>query len=111
MLHQPRRAAYHNPLLLTQLSRELGLPNPAPTGPEADQPLVLEAYARYQTYAEQQIALGINLQTLVKPLLGLFAGMRGARQFRRTLSDTQSLRRNDPALLSQALDSLTLQAA
>lgn len=105
------RAAYHNPLILTQLSRELGLQDPAPADSDADQHLVLHAYAQYQRYAAEQIESGIKLQTLVKPLLGLFAGMRGARQFRRTLSDTQLLRKNDPNLLNEALACLSVQAA
>lgn len=102
------RAAYHNPLLLTQLSREMGLVEPEAS---TDQALVLQAYAQYQQYAQAQLQQDVNLQTLVKPLLGLFAGMRGARQFRRTLSDAKLLRGNDAGLLSQALDSVSLQAA
>lgn len=102
------RAAYHNPLLLTQLSREMGLVEPKAN---TDQDLVLQAYAQYQQYAKGQLQQEVNLQTLVKPLLGLFAGMRGARQFRRTLSDAKLLRSNDAGLLTQALDSLSLQAA
>jgi tRNA-dihydrouridine synthase A len=115
------RAAYHNPLLLMQLSRDLGLDrnldsNLDPildkeSAANTDQQRVLQAYAQYQAYAAEQLRGDVHLQSLVKPLLGLFTGMRGARQFRRTLSDTQLLRRNDAGLLSQALDSLLLQAA
>jgi tRNA-dihydrouridine synthase A len=53
-------------------------------------------------YTEQQMLLGVPLRVMVRPLLGLFAGRQGARQWRRLLSDSQFLKDAKPELLEQA---------
>src|SRR5690606_11645852 len=73
------RAAYQNPEIL------LGV-DPLTTGeaaPAADGFAALDAYIPYVAEALQR---GVRLHSLVRPLLGLFPGRRGARLFRRHLS-------------------------
>jgi len=72
------RAAYQNPILLTDVdARFFG---GAPTDLEA----AVEAYAEH---LERQLHQGARLHSLIKPMLGLYIGRPGARQFRRHLSE------------------------
>ena len=41
---------------------------------------------QYQTYVAHALSQGVRLQTLIKPLLGLFHGVNGANQWHRHLS-------------------------
>jgi len=72
------RAAYQNPSLLAQVDARI-------FGGEA---VALDAgVAEYCAHVERALAAGTRLHTLVKPMLGLFNGRPGARQFRRHLSE------------------------
>jgi len=72
------RAAYQNPMLLTEVdARFFG---GAPTDLEA----AVEAYAEH---VEHRLHQGARLHSLIKPMLGLYNGRPGARQFRRHLSE------------------------
>jgi tRNA-dihydrouridine synthase A len=81
------RAAYHDPWVLATGERT-----------RAD---VLRAMI---PYAERQIRDGGSLRSVARHMLGLYHGTRRARLFRRILSDSEQLKRNDPALLLQALE-------
>jgi len=72
------RAAWHDPSILTQLARTLTPATVLPT-PAA----VVEAMVHY---AEHQVAQGVALRTLTKPMLGWLHGQKGARYWRRQLS-------------------------
>jgi len=97
------RAAWHDPGVLTELSR---LCDPDVVLPEPEQ--VVDAMLRY---AERQVADGVPLRMIVKPMLGWMAGRKGARQWRRTLSDPKVLAGNDARVIRQAWDALTVQMA
>ena len=72
------RAAYQNPALLTQVDAHI-------FGGET---IALDdAVAVYCGHVERALENGMRLHTLVKPMLGLFNGRPGARQFRRHLSE------------------------
>ncbi len=72
------RAAYQNPSLLAQVDARI-------FGAKA---VALDAaVAEYCAHVERALATGTRLHTLVKPMLGLFNGRPGARQFRRHLSE------------------------
>jgi tRNA-dihydrouridine synthase A len=72
------RAAYHNPLLLTEVdSRFFG-------GTPVDLEAAVDAYAGH---VERQLHQGARLHSLIKPMLGLYNGRPGARLFRRHLSE------------------------
>jgi tRNA-dihydrouridine synthase A len=72
------RAAYQSPALLGAVdARFFGAAGP---GLEA-------AVESYCAYVEHQLHQGVRLSALTKPMLGLFNGRPGARQFRRHLSE------------------------
>jgi tRNA-dihydrouridine synthase A len=55
-------------------------------------------------YARRIISEGNSLRALARHMLGLYHGTPRARLWRRMLSDAAQLKRNDPALLLEALD-------
>ncbi|HKY19316.1 MAG TPA: tRNA dihydrouridine(20/20a) synthase DusA [Rhizomicrobium sp.] len=72
------RAAYQNPALLAQVdARFFG-------GAAVELDAAVEAYA---DHVARQLAQGARLHPLIKPMLGLYSGRPGARQFRRHLSE------------------------
>ncbi|MBI1980624.1 MAG: tRNA dihydrouridine(20/20a) synthase DusA [Methylocystis sp.] len=73
------RAAYHDPALLLEVDPQL-FGDPAPA---AD---LFEAVDAFLPYVERQLATGERLAAMTRHLLGLFAGMPGARSFRRRLT-------------------------
>jgi len=95
------RQAYQRPLFLNELAIELdGTTRLTPWNVMAD----------YSVYMERELSKGTRLQDMTRHCLGLFSGLKGARAFRRTLSDSKNLKKNDPALLQCALAELS-QAA
>jgi tRNA-dihydrouridine synthase A len=73
------RAAYHDPALLLDVDPQLfGEPAPA-----AD---LFDAVDAFLPYVERELAKGERLAAMTRHLLGLFAGMPGARAFRRRLA-------------------------
>src|SRR5882757_6439236 len=72
------RAAYQNPMLLTEVdARFFG---GAPVNLES----AVDVYAEH---GERQLHQGARLHSLIKPMLGLYNGRPGARLFRRHLSE------------------------
>jgi len=96
------RAAWHNPGVLSELSR-LVFPQEALPGPRQ----VVQAMARY---AAGEAARGTPLRVIVRPMLGWMAGRPGARQWRRMLSDPAVLGGNDPRVIEQAWADLEARA-
>jgi tRNA-dihydrouridine synthase A len=74
------RQAYHEPWLLAELNAEIGGPGEAPTE-RAD---VLAAYADYM---DSMQAKGHRVPVMLRPVLGLYAGLPGARAWRRFLAE------------------------
>ncbi len=72
------RAAYQNPAMLAEVDARF-------FGGEARN--LDAAVAEYAAHVEKALANGARLNALVKPMLGLFNGRPGARQFRRHLSE------------------------
>ncbi|WP_372590843.1 tRNA dihydrouridine(20/20a) synthase DusA [Guyparkeria sp.] len=66
---------------------------------EADR---MEALSRYRDYAAGQVAEGVRLPTLIKPLLTLFQGQPGARAWRRHLSEQAPKRPGDVEVIAEA---------
>lgn len=73
------RAAYHDPALLFDVDPEI-FGEPAPL---ADGFAAIDAFI---PYIERQLTKGESLAAMTRHLLGLFAGMPGARSFRRRLA-------------------------
>jgi len=96
------REAYHNPFLMAGFdARYYG----ALAG--GLQPTRSEVIASMVDYAHAQLALhgdkGLRLNSITRHMLGLMAGLPGARAFRQILSDSKRLALADPALLLEAL--------
>ncbi|MBO9355302.1 tRNA dihydrouridine(20/20a) synthase DusA [Bordetella petrii] len=92
------RAAWHTPRVLSEVSMRLWPSVRLPTDAQ-----VVDAMTRY---AADQVAQGVPLRVIVRPLLGLVNGQTGARRWRRMLSDPARLAANDPALIHEAWRSL-----
>jgi tRNA-dihydrouridine synthase A len=93
------REAYHNPYLMAGWdARFYGDDAPVKSREE-----VLEAMIPYiRTQLDLYGPLGMRLNSVTRHMLGLLAGLPGARGFRQTLSDSRKLASGDPALLLEA---------
>ena len=90
------RAAYHNPALLLDVDRLFyGDTRPAPT-PHA----VVE---QLLPYVEEQLRAGAQLHHITRHVLGLFQAQRGARAWRRHLSEHGHRAGAGPEVLRAAL--------
>jgi tRNA-dihydrouridine synthase A len=74
------RAAYQSPWLLVQLERALFGTDGAPS----DVSDVVDAMSQY---LDSAVGAGVPLRAVARPMLGLLHGRRGARTWRRLLSD------------------------
>jgi tRNA-dihydrouridine synthase A len=93
------REAYHNPYAMAGYdARFYGVDAPVKSREE-----VLEAMI---PYIQAQLALygakGLKLNSITRHMLGLMAGLPGARGFRQTMSDPRKLASGDPHLLLEA---------
>ncbi len=90
------REAYQNPWFLAEVdARVANLSGPS------DRFAVAMAY---RAYVESQLAQGVPLMRCCKHLLGLFNGMKGARLFRRALSEDGPTSPTDIGVLDRALE-------
>ncbi len=74
------RAAYQNPYLLAEAEAALFSAEEIP-------PTRIELIQRYFPYLEQRLAEGIKLTAMTRHILGLFQKCRGAKMWRRHLSE------------------------
>ncbi len=98
------REAYQNPWFLVELERALG-GEPA-TLPRDRQDVV----RRMLPYIEAQLATGTELKHITRHMLGLFAGVRGARGWRRYLSEQAHRPGAGLAVVEAALEQLPAAA-
>ena len=90
------RAAYHDPALLLRVDPDLF----GEAAPVADQ---FEAVERYEAYIAARLAEGVRLADITRHMLGLFAGMPGARLWRRHLATEAVKKGAGLEVLRQAL--------
>jgi tRNA-dihydrouridine synthase A len=90
------RAAYHDPYLLADVDREF-------FGDMAAAPTRADVVARMSDYLEHECRLGAAPRQIVRHMHGLFLGQRGARHWRRMLSDATRLSAAGPRILELAL--------
>jgi tRNA-dihydrouridine synthase A len=90
------REAYHRPMLLAELQQRL---YPGGGAPPARAALL----QRMEAYARRELSAGTRLSAITRHMLGLYAGLPGAREYRRTLSEGARVPGADAALLSRAL--------
>ena len=96
------RAAYHDPCLLADVDRTVfGDASPTPTR----ETIVLHM----SEYLQRQTRAGTAPRHVARHMLGLFQGLRGARQWRRTLSDANALQRYGADILMYALEVISDQ--
>ena len=91
------RAAYHQPWLLAQVD---GVPPPSRG----------EVVERMVAYLLARRGAGVEVRHLARHLLGLYHGEPAARRWRRMLSDSAALARDDPGLLLRARDEVEAAA-
>lgn len=96
------RAAWHEPYRIAEISRLLW--------PDLPHPDMDEIIQCIYDYAVKKIAEEVPLRFIFKPLLGLFNGQKGAKLWRRTLSDSQELKKGDPELLLKTYDAFKNQS-
>ncbi|MCA1324831.1 tRNA dihydrouridine(20/20a) synthase DusA [Herbaspirillum sp. alder98] len=100
------REAYHNPFLMAGFdARYYG---DLPDGRDATREQVIAAMLPYirrqlELHGDNGRGGGLRLNSITRHMLGLLAGMPGARSFRQTLSDSKRLAEGDPELLREAL--------
>jgi tRNA-dihydrouridine synthase A len=93
------REAYHNPFVMAHFDQRFyGAPGASPTREQ-----VLEAMVPYiAAQLAQHGARGLKLNSVTRHMLGLMAGLPGARGFRQLLSDPKRLAEGRPELLLEA---------
>ncbi len=90
------REAYHNPWIMAEVdSRYYGDDHPLKSREEVMLGL--------RAYIEAELASGLPLRLIARHVLGLYQGQKGARQWRRMLSDAKLLKNADFRLIEQAL--------
>jgi tRNA-dihydrouridine synthase A len=90
------RAAYHDPYLLAQVDAAFfGEATPAPSR--------AEVVMRMSEYLERECRGGAAPRQVVRHMHGLFQGLRGARRWRRALSDARQLESAGAGILVVAL--------
>ena len=94
------RAAYHDPYLLAGVDCAL-FGEIAPVLPRHTVVIKMTEYLQQQTRA------GTAARHVVRHMLGLFQGLRGARRWRRTLSDADALHRYGADILMVALEAVS----
>ena len=75
------REAYHNPYIMTEVDQRIYGEN------SHDQQSRFEVLDAYMEYMQQQILEGVYLKSMSRHLLGLFTGEKGAKAWRRYISE------------------------
>jgi tRNA-dihydrouridine synthase A len=97
------RAAYHDPYLLAEADRVFH--DPAAHVPTREQ--VVSAMSVYL----HALPASTSPRHVVRHMHGLFQGVRGARQWRRVLSDAEALTRHGADILEHALSEMAAASA
>ena len=88
------RAAYYQPEAISEIAAVM-FGDPIP-----DRTSIIDDYIAYM---KEELNTGVSMHHMSRHLLGLYSGVSGVRQFRRTLSDQRRLRHNDIGLVHEAL--------
>lgn len=90
------REAYSNPYLLAYLHQAF-------VDPASQLPVRVEVIERYAEYVQARLAEGHRIQSLVKPVHGLYAGLPHVRSWRRYLSEQACRNEANARVLLDAL--------
>lgn len=97
------REAYHNPYLMAAFDARYYDDATTPKSrAEVLDAMLPYIDAQLERHGKQHGG-GLKLNSITRHMLGLMAGMPGARAFRQVLSDSKKLAAGDPALLLEAL--------
>lgn len=106
------REAYHNPYLMADFDRRyFGNASPAKSRIEVLQAMLPYMRTQLARHGQARAGGGLRLNSMTRHMLGLMAGMPGARQFRQILSDSRRLAAGDPKLLVEAAEHMRARAA
>ena len=106
------RRAYHDPWLLAGVDDWLARHEAEAPMTEAARPLTREAVVEALVgYLERGAAHGVEVRHLARHVLGLYLGQPAARLWRRMLSESRALSRNDPGLLREACAAVEAEVA
>lgn len=98
------REAYHNPYMMASFdARYYGDESAVKSRAEVLAAMLPYIREQLQKHGKGGAGGGLKLNSITRHMLGLMAGMPGARAFRQTLSDSKKLAAGDPALLLEAL--------
>jgi tRNA-dihydrouridine synthase A len=75
------REAYHNPYIMIDVDQRIY------GEPENLMPTRMEVLEAYMEYMQRQMSQGVYLKQMSRHLLGLFAGQKGAKAWRRYISE------------------------
>lgn len=89
------RAAYHNPWLLAQIATRMHVQN---TPPDRE-----TAVCRFIPYIRRQCEAGVPLHKMTRHILGLYQGQRGARAWRRHMSENSHRAGADVSVVAAAM--------
>ncbi|OCG26371.1 tRNA dihydrouridine synthase DusA [Gilliamella sp. wkB108] len=90
------REAYQNPMLLTQIDSQIFGIQDSIIDP-------VSAIKALYPYIEQQLTQGVQLNHIMRHTLGIFNGCKGARQWRRYLSENAHKKGSGIEVVEQAL--------
>jgi tRNA-dihydrouridine synthase A len=96
------RQAYHHPYFLAEIEHHMN-----PDWPLPDRRKVIEAMF---PYIENELAQGEKLGRITRHMIGLFAGMTGARAWRRYISEHAHRDGAGVEVIREALDAMPLAA-
>lgn len=98
------REAYHNPYMMASFdARFYGDDSAVKSRAEVLEAMLPYIREQLQKYGRGSAGGGLKLNSITRHMLGLMAGMPGARAFRQTLSDSKKLATGEPTLLLEAL--------
>jgi tRNA-dihydrouridine synthase A len=101
------REAYHNPYLLAEFdARYYNDGAAAPSRRDIIEAMLPYIRTQLKVARTAEGKNGLRLNSISRHMLGLMAGLAGARRFRQTLSDAKQLALGDPSLLLTALSQL-----
>ena len=97
------REAYHNPYWMASFDARYYHADTAPKSrAEVLEAMLPYIRAQLERYGQNDKGGGLKLNSITRHMLGLMAGLPGARAFRQTMSDSRKLALGDPALLLEA---------
>ena len=97
------RAAWHDPRVLSRICQAWW-----PENGYVSDDLIIETMT---SYAKRQMQKGVPLRVVVRPLLGMFNGWRGARIWRQKMSDARWLDDSDAEVIRECWMELKRQNA